>query len=157
MMDDLTDLYQQLILDHNKRPHNFGQLATCTHKADGHNPLCGDQITVYLTLNEAKITDVRFDGKGCAICKASASMMTDGLRNKTFAQAEAMFENFHALIAGEGQVDTQLLGKLAAFSGVRQFPVRVKCATLAWHTLRAALKQQSQPVNTEEAEATYGS
>lgn len=141
-MYDLGDLYQELILDHNARPHNFGELAQATHKAEGYNPLCGDHVTVYLTLDAGTIRDVRFSGNGCAISKASASLMTDQLKGKTPAQAEELFGRFHALVTGDGSDDGATLGKLAAFAGVREFPMRVKCATLAWHTLRAALETQ---------------
>ena len=146
-MDDLGDLYQELILDHNARPHNFGSLAHATHQADGYNPLCGDQFTIFLQVHDNTIADVRFSGKGCAISKASASLMTDQLKGKTMAEAQGLFERFHALVAGDG--DSANLGKLAAFAGVREFPMRVKCATLAWHTLRAAMEHPGERVSTE--------
>jgi nitrogen fixation NifU-like protein len=150
-MSDLRDLYQQLILDHNARPHNFGEMPQATHQAEGFNPLCGDHVVIYLKLDGGVIADVRFAGKGCAISKASASLMTDGLKGKTLAEAQALFQRFHALVTGEegaegGEV---ALGKLSAFAGVREFPMRVKCATLAWHTLRAALDQKTDVVTTE--------
>ncbi len=156
MNSELGDLYQQLILDHNRRPRNFGPLADATHHAEGYNPLCGDKITVYLTLDaDQVVTQVRFDGKGCAISKASASLMTDQLKGKTVAQADSLFRNFHALVAGVGAPDEVALGKLAAFGGVREFPMRVKCATLAWHTFRAALQQAAVPISTETRDTAY--
>ncbi|HET6347330.1 MAG TPA: SUF system NifU family Fe-S cluster assembly protein [Myxococcota bacterium] len=148
-MSDLQDLYQELILDHNARPHNFGAMAQATHQAEGYNPLCGDQVVVYLRLDGDVITDVRFDGKGCAISKASASLMTDHLKGKKIDQAQALFRRFHALVTGDGDGGNAELGKLAAFSGVREFPMRVKCATLAWHTLRQALDHKTDVVSTE--------
>ena len=152
-MGDLGDLYQQLILDHNARPRNFGELATATHRAEGFNPLCGDHVTIYLQLEGGTIRDVRFAGKGCAISKASASLMTDHLKGRSIDEAKAIFARFRALVAGpdggEAEPSTDGLGKLAAFAGVREFPMRVKCATLAWHTLRAALEEKSDVVSTE--------
>jgi nitrogen fixation NifU-like protein len=156
MLNDLGDLYQQLILDHNRRPHNFGPMPEATHKADGYNPLCGDKVTVFLHVEADTIVGVRFDGQGCAISKASASLMTDALRGKRVADAEALFGAFHTLLTGDAAAAvTQTaapipLGKLQAFGGVREFPMRVKCATLAWHTLRAALHDRPEPVSTEE-------
>jgi nitrogen fixation NifU-like protein len=156
MFDDLGDLYQQLILDHNARPRNFGQMPDATHKADGYNPLCGDKVTIFLQVQADTITGVRFDGQGCAISRASASLMTDALSGKPLAEVEALFAAFHSLLTQEPPpddapvpTDAVALGKLEAFSGVREFPMRVKCATLPWHTLRAALQQQQQPVSTE--------
>lgn len=150
-MNELSDLYQQLILDHNARPHNFGEMPDATHQADGYNPLCGDQVTVFVKLDEAsRISAVRFSGKGCAISKASASLMTDFLRGKSLDETNAAFEQFRALVSGKEDADASVLGKLAALAGVREFPMRVKCATLAWHTLRAALqKEAGAPVTTE--------
>ena len=150
-MSDLGDLYQEQILEHNKAPRNFRQLATANRHAEGHNPLCGDHFTVYLDVEGDQIRDISFEGSGCAISKASASMMTQMLKGKTRGEAEQLFERFHNLVTGrsgsnEGQAD---LGKLAVFSGVSEFPVRVKCATLAWHTLLAALKDDEAPVTTE--------
>lgn len=143
-MDALADLYQQLIMDHNARPRNFGPLPEATHAADGHNPLCGDQVHVAVQLQDGTLTDVRFEGQGCAISKASASLMTDRLRGLSREDAEAVFDAFHTLVAGSDEkqaaLDDALLGKLLAFSGVRGYPMRVKCATLAWHTLHTALK-----------------
>lgn len=151
-MSDLMDLYQEVILDHNRQPRNFGDLPEADHKARGHNPLCGDQLNVYLTLADDVITDVRFDGSGCAISKASASLMTEAVKGRTLAEAETLFEGFHELLTGDPSVRGEAsadLGKLAVFEGVRAFPVRVKCATLAWHTLQAALSGDTEQVSTE--------
>jgi len=145
-MDGLSDLYQELILDHNARPRNFGPLPAATHNAEGYNPVCGDQITVHMAIEGDVIQKVAFEGKGCAISKASASLMTDQLAGKSLDDAQKLFQIFHALLAGSEAVpqeDEPQLGKLLAFSGVRAFPMRVKCATLAWHTLQAALKNPS--------------
>jgi len=149
-MSDLRELYQEVILDHNKQPRNFRKLENANREAEGHNPLCGDEVTVYLDVEDGVIKDISFQGKGCAISKASASMMTAALKGKTVAEAEAIFGQFHAMVMGEDEdVDAENLGKLAVFSGVREFPARVKCASLAWHTLHAALEQQDTPVSTE--------
>lgn len=151
-MNELGDLYQQLILDHNARPHNFGELQDATHQAEGFNPLCGDQVVVYVKLDGNRITDVHFSGKGCAISKASASLMTDHIKGKTLAEVQATFGVFHNLVTGHAANDSDAeagLGKLIAFQGVREFPMRVKCATLAWHTLRAAIDQKTDVVTTE--------
>jgi len=150
-MSDLRELYQQVILDHYKKPRNFHKLADANRLAEGHNPLCGDQITVYLHLDGDLIKDISFDGAGCAISKASASMMTAALKGKTRGEAESLFEKFHDMITGKvGEThDPAGLGKLEVFCGVSEFPVRVKCASLAWHTLRAALEGKDQPVTTE--------
>ena len=151
-MSELRELYQEVILDHNKKPRNFGALETANRHADGHNPLCGDQISVYLKLNGDVIEDIRFQGQGCAISKASASMMTSALKGKTLPEAEAIFESFHEMVAGPEELEeeeVEALGKLAVFSGVREYPARVKCASLAWHTLHAALENDEQPVSTE--------
>lgn len=154
MMGEFGDLYQQLILDHNARPRHFGPLPGHTHEALGNNPLCGDALVVRLEIRGDTIEHVRFEGQGCAISKASASLMTDFLTGKTLAFAEATFGQFHELVttrAGrEIKVDTESLGKLAALGGVRDFPMRVKCATLAWHTLRAAIAKTGKPASTEE-------
>jgi nitrogen fixation NifU-like protein len=149
-MNDLQDLYQELIIDHSKHPRNFAELAGATHQAQGYNPLCGDRVKVFLKVEGETIQDIRFQGAGCAISTASASLMTDRLKGKTRAQAAALFQQFHNLVAGEG-CDTggPELGKLAVFSGVREYPVRVKCATLVWHTLRAALESKQEVVSTE--------
>jgi nitrogen fixation NifU-like protein len=154
-MGDLRDLYQEVILDHSKRPRNFGELAGANRRAEGYNPLCGDRETVYVRLENEILKDVGFRGSGCAISTASASMMTDSVKGKTRAEAEALFTRFHDLITGrDGKSDSAKsdLGKLAVFSGVREFPVRVKCATLPWHTLKAALDGEQTTVSTELTE-----
>jgi len=150
-MTNLQDLYQDLILDHNKRPRNRGTIDHPALHAQGFNPLCGDRVDIFLTVEGGVIRDVRFDGKGCAISTASASIMTDAVKGRTIEQARALFEQFHDLLtlSSDAPIDAQALGKLAAFSGVRQYPARVKCATLAWHTLNAALKNHDQPISTE--------
>ena len=140
-MSDLTDLYQEVILDHNRRPRNFGTLPTATHHANGHNPLCGDKLSLDLELAGGSVVNVMFQGSGCAISKASASLMTDAIKGRTVAEVETMFEAFHRMVTTpiSDPVDESGLGKLAVFSGVREFPARVKCASLAWHTMKAAL------------------
>ncbi len=150
-MSDLRDLYQEVILDHSRRPRNFGPLEGLSSAARGNNPLCGDQLTVYLRLEGDAIRDVRFEGKGCAISTASASLMTETVRGKTAEEAERIFERFHGAVTSAPDVplDEAELGKLAALVGVREYPVRVKCASLAWHTLRAALHGRRDPVSTE--------
>jgi nitrogen fixation NifU-like protein len=148
-MSELGDLYQEVILDHNKRPRNFRALPGADHHAVGHNPLCGDRMTVYLKVDGDVVTDVSFEGSGCAISKASASMMTESIKGKTRAQLEDLFKRFHGLVTGEPPAPGADLGKLVVFSGVSGFPVRVKCATLAWHTLRAALEEKPDAVSTE--------
>ena len=142
-MSDLRDLYQELILDHNRHPRNFGELASATNRAEGFNPLCGDRLTVSVAVDGDKISDVRFEGSGCAISKASASMMTAAVKDKSKEEAEKLFETFHAMVtqATPDKATLEALGKLAVFSGVREFPVRVKCASLPWHTLHAALSE----------------
>ena len=150
-MSELEELYQEVIIDHSRSPHNFGSLKGASRKAEGHNPLCGDQITVYLDLDQNVIRNIRFEGSGCALSKASASMMTASVKSKTKAEAERLFEQFHGMITGdqENGLDPSTLGKLAVFSGVREFPLRVKCVSLPWHTLRAGLDGAGQPVSTE--------
>ena len=150
-MPDLKELYQQVILDHNKNPQNFHKLEDANRKAEGYNTLCGDRITLYVRLENDVITDVGFEGTGCAIFKASASLMTQALKGKTKAEAEALFEKVHRMLTGEldPSANGNQLGKLAVFSGVCEFPVRVKCATLAWHTLKAALEAKDEIVSTE--------
>ena len=150
-MSDLRELYQELILDHTKKPRNFRKLETANSKADGHNPLCGDKVTVYLEMENDVVKDVSFQGSGCAISTASASMMTESLKGKTKAEVEILFARFHELLTGKEDYvpEADKLGKLIVFSGVKEFPIRVKCATLAWHTLRAAMDNQEQPVSTE--------
>jgi nitrogen fixation NifU-like protein len=150
LSDDLRDLYQQVIVDHSKRPRNFRALEHATRKVDGYNPLCGDKITLYLTLEGDVVRDISFQGAGCAISTASASLLTEALKGKSLKDAEALFESFHDLVTGLEPAHTEpKLGKLEAFSGVCDYPTRVKCATLAWHTLRAALKGGGEPVSTE--------
>ncbi len=141
-MSDLQELYQSLILDHNRSPRNFGALEGADRHAEGYNPLCGDQVKVELKLDGDRIGDIRFSGNGCAISKASASLMTTAVKGKTLSEAEALFDGFHGLVTGTAvPADPKAtLGKLAIFAGVAEFPVRVKCATLAWHTLRDAMK-----------------
>jgi nitrogen fixation NifU-like protein len=150
-MSDLRELYQAVILDHHKKPRNFRVLPGANRSADGFNPLCGDKVTVYLQIENGKVRDVSFQGSGCAISTASASVMTELLKGKTVEEAEALFQRFHQLVTGDisRPVEALGLGKLAAFAGVREFPVRVKCATLAWHTLRAALHEEHEEVTTE--------
>jgi nitrogen fixation NifU-like protein len=145
---DLNDLYQETIIDHSKRPRNKGALEHATHRAEGYNPLCGDRVTIELKIEDGRIAGASFQGSGCAISTASASLMTEALRSKTPEEAEQTFEKFHALLT-EDQLQAADLGKLAVFSGVRQYPMRVKCATLAWHTLRAALHGEGKAVSTE--------
>jgi nitrogen fixation NifU-like protein len=147
-MSDLTDLYQEVILDHNRRPRNFRVLENATHQAEGHNPLCGDKVEVFLTVDGDVITDVGFQGSGCAISRASASLMTDCLKGCPVADACALFDRFHKMVTTPPDVDVEDLGKLSVLAGVREFPVRVKCASLAWHTLKAAL-DRAQKASTE--------
>ena len=150
-MADLRDLYQEVILEHSKAPRNYRELKEADHKAEGYNPLCGDRFTVYLHLDGDSIRDISFQGSGCAISKASASMMTQSLKGKTRAEAEALFEKFHNVVTGHAEANGSEanLGKLSVFSGVSEFPTRVKCATLAWHTLQAALEGKQEAVSTE--------
>ena len=149
-MADLRDLYQEVILEHSKAPRNYRELAGANQHAEGYNPLCGDHFTVYLNVEGDSIRDITFQGSGCAISKASASMMTQALKGKSKTEAQKLFERFHALVTtGEANGDRPELGKLAVFSGVSEFPVRVKCATLAWHTLQAALEGKQDKVSTE--------
>lgn len=152
-MSDLRDLYQELILEHSKAPRNFRAVPDASLHAEGYNPLCGDHFTVYLQMEGDSIRDVAFQGAGCAISKASASMMTQTVKGKTKTEAEEIFHRFHELVTNQpranGASKGDDLGKLAVFAGVRDYPVRVKCATLAWHTLHAALEGSQQPVSTE--------
>jgi len=151
-MADLRELYQEVILEHSKAPRNFRELAAANRKAEGYNPLCGDHFTVYLDVEEGgKIRDIAFQGSGCAISKASASMMTQSLKGKSRADAEQLFDRFHKLVTGQlpANGNQAELGKLSVFAGVSEFPVRVKCATLAWHTLRAALEGKLETATTE--------
>jgi nitrogen fixation NifU-like protein len=149
-MSELSELYQQVILDHNKKPRNFHKLENANRKADGYNPLCGDQLSVYLHVEGDQVQDVSFEGSGCAISKASASMMTQAVKGKTKPEAEALFHEFHRMAMGEldEEHEPNSLGKLTIFAGVRDFPARVKCATLSWHTMHAALNEE-QAATTE--------
>jgi nitrogen fixation protein NifU and related proteins len=148
MSADLHELYQEVILDHNRRPRNFRVLDGGV-KAEGFNPLCGDRFTVYVRIDEGVIADVAFQGSGCAISKAAASLMTESVKGKTVAEATALFERFQRMITAPPDSPADQLGKLTALAGVRQFPVRVKCASLAWHTLRTALDSRDEVVSTE--------
>jgi nitrogen fixation NifU-like protein len=139
-MTDLRDLYQQVILDHNRSPRNFKALEHANRRADGDNPICGDKFTLYLHVEDDVIEDIGFQGSGCAISKASASLLTTAVKGKRKEEVEELFGRFHEMVTGKSDVDRKALGKLAAFGGVREFPARVKCAILAWHTLRAALE-----------------
>lgn len=149
-MSDLRELYQTTILDHYKKPRNFGPLPGETARAEGHNPLCGDRVTLHVLVDGGVVRDVRFEGSGCAISTASASMMTEAVKGKTIDEAERIFERFHQLIAGPSDAlpGPDEIGKLAVFSGVREYPTRIKCATLVWHALRSALGD-SKTVSTE--------
>ena len=150
-MSDLNELYQEVILDHNRRPRNFGTLPDATRIANGHNPLCGDKLKLYLRLDGDRIADVSFEGSGCAISKSSASLMTDAIKGRPIADARALFERFHQIVTTpvDEPIDEASVGKLAVLAGVREFPVRVKCASLPWHTLIAALDGADEPVKTE--------
>jgi nitrogen fixation NifU-like protein len=150
-MSDLSDLYQEVILDHNRRPRNFGTLANATRIANGHNPLCGDRLKLYLRLEGDRIADIAFEGSGCAISKASASLMTDAVKGRPIADARALFDRFHEVVTTpiDQPIDEAAVGKLAVLAGVREYPVRVKCASLPWHTLKAALDGADEPVKTE--------
>ena len=149
-MSELSELYQQVILDHNKKPRNFRKLENANHTAEGYNPLCGDHLTIYLALENDLVKEVGFEGSGCAISKAAASMMTQAVKGKSKQQAEDLFQEFHSMVTGElnEEMEENSLGNLKIFAGVREFPVRVKCATLPWHTLHAALNKKDQ-VSTE--------
>ena len=156
-MTELNDLYQEVILDHNRRPHNFRAIESPTAKQEGYNPLCGDRLTLYLSIDGDVIKDVAFQGSGCAISKASASLMTDAVKGKTVEQARELFDQFHDMITSNPDTPAADLGKLSVFSGVREFPTRIKCASLAWHTMKAAVANDSTralsevegPVSTE--------
>lgn len=150
-MADKRVLYEQVILDHNKKPRNFEKLADATHEADGYNALCGDQFTIFLKMDGDRIDEVAFHGAGCAISKSSASVMTTLVKGKTRKEAEELFKRFHSLVTStpETPVDETNLGKLMVFSGVREYPVRIKCATLPWHTMLAALDGKKDKVSTE--------
>ncbi|HEY8539563.1 MAG TPA: SUF system NifU family Fe-S cluster assembly protein [Steroidobacteraceae bacterium] len=147
---DLKDLYRDVIVDHNRHPRNFGKLEPADVHAQGHNPLCGDRLTLYANLDGDRISDIKFEGSGCAISVSSASLLTEAVKGKTRAEVQQLFEDVHALLTRhDANVDLEKLGKLAALSGVREFPARVKCASLCWHTLNAALESKSEPVSTE--------
>ena len=160
MTSELRELYQETILDHSRKPRNFGALPEANRTAEGYNPLCGDRGTVYVQLADDRVTDVAYQGAGCSISTASASMMTEGVKGKTRPQAEALFERFHDLITSDPQQASRRaipeLGKLTVFAGVSEFPVRVKCAALPWHTFKAALEGAEQPVSTETSESSSG-
>ena len=150
MFDDLRDLYQEVIFDHNRNPRNFRVIDDADRKVEGFNPLCGDRLTLYLKLDDDVITDASFQGSGCAISTASVSLMTEIIKGKTEAEAEALFKTFHEMTTGKDEaVNLEAVGKLAVLAGVREYPARVKCATLAWHTLDAALKSDAESVSTE--------
>jgi len=146
-VNDLRDLYQEMIFDHYRQPRNYGKLENANHKAEGYNPLCGDKVSLTLTLKDGVIHDLKFEGSGCAISTASASLMTEALKGKTAEEALSMLEDFKALVTGASVAKD--MGKLTVLAGVQAFPQRVKCATLAWHTLQAALKSSTEPVTTE--------
>jgi len=149
-MSDLREIYQQLILDHNKNPRNFRVIDTAQHVADGNNPLCGDRVTLYVDLDGDKIADIAFQGSGCAISKASASLMTDALKGKTIEEADTLFQSFQKMVTDKNtEPNIQIMGKLAVFSGIRDYPTRVKCATLPWHAAHAALHNHQDPITTE--------
>lgn len=151
-MSDLRDLYQEVILDHNRNPRNFGKLEGANRSAEGYNPLCGDQMTLYLQVDDdGVIRDAAFEGNGCAISKSSSSLMTSEIKGKTVQDAETMFQRFHKMLTEDSdfEEDLETIGKLAVFAGVKEYPVRVKCATLSWHTLKGALENKQEPVTTE--------
>jgi len=150
-MSEMRELYQETILDHHRKPRNFGTLENANRHSEGYNPLCGDRVTVYLIVEDDVIKDVAFEGSGCAICMASTSVMTMEIKGRTLAEVEKLFGVFHALVAGapDEVPDLERLGKLAVFHGVREYPVRVKCATLPWHTVKAALADDGEPITTE--------
>lgn len=152
-MSALNEIYQEVILDHYRKPRNYSAMPEANHQAGGHNPLCGDRVTIFLEVEDGIVKNATFQGAGCAISTASASMMTDAVRGKTVEEAQALFRRFHDMLTGRGAVDSDIeddLGKLEALAGVREIPIRVKCATLAWHTMKAALESQaSAPVSTE--------
>lgn len=148
MNTDLQDLYQEVILDHNRRPRNFRAIED-GRRAEGYNPLCGDRLTVYLRIDNGRIADASFEGTGCAISKASASLMTEAVKDKTLAEADELFARFHAMITRAPEEPVEDLGKLSVLAGVRQFPIRVKCASLPWHTLRSAIDARDEVVSTE--------
>ena len=148
-MFDIKDLYQEIIVDHNRNPRNFGVIADADKTMEGFNPLCGDKLKLYIKIDGKNISDIAFDGTGCAISVASASLMTDAMKGKSIDEAETLFNNFHDLITTENGIDSDHLGKLAVLAGVKDFPARVKCASLCWHTLHSALIDDDKPVTTE--------
>jgi len=148
-MSEFNELYQQIILDHSRHPRNFREMEACENHAKGHNPLCGDRIDVFLKIEGGVISDASFRGQGCAISQSSASIMTELLKGKTPEEARRMYENFHAVVTGEGSDAAQDLGKLEIFAGVRNYPSRVKCASLAWHTMKNALESGQEIIKTE--------
>ena len=149
MSAELRELYQTVILDHYKKPRNYGRPAGADRQAEGVNPLCGDHVHVYARLEDDRVAEVGFEGSGCAISTAAASLMTQAVKGHTTGEVDAIFERYHELVTGRGDVDPESLGKLAVLAGVREFPARVKCATLAWHALHAALEGAAEPVSTE--------
>ena len=149
-MLDLKELYQEVIVDHNRNPRNFGKIDNANHALEGFNPLCGDRLILYLNIDNDQISDISFDGNGCAISVASASLMTEAMKGKTLGEAETIFNCFHDVITKDGaEINLEELGKLAVLAGVRDYPTRVKCATLCWHTLHSALEGSDNPVSTE--------
>jgi len=148
-MFDIKDLYQEIIVDHNRSPRNFGKLDDADKTIEGFNPLCGDKLILYLKTDGQKINDIAFDGSGCAISVASASLMTDAMKGKSLAEAETLFNEFHNLITTDDEFDSEHLGKLAALAGVKEYPARIKCASLCWHTLHSAIQDDDTPVSTE--------
>ena len=150
-MSDLTDLYQEVILDHNRRPRNWGALADATRKAEGYNPLCGDRLTLHVKIDGDRLTGVSFEGSGCAISKASASLMTDAVKGRTLGEALELFDRVHEMLTTpiDQPIDDSRVGKLAVLGGVREFPARVKCASLAWHTLKSAITNPAEIARTE--------
>lgn len=148
-MFDIKDLYQEVIVDHNRSPRNFGKIDDADKTLEGYNPLCGDKLTLYLKTDGDIINDISFDGSGCAISVASASLMTDAMKGRSFEEAENIFDNFHNLITTDDDIDIEQLGKLAALAGVKAYPARVKCASLCWHTLHSVIEGGSSPVKTE--------
>lgn len=151
-MSELSELYQEVILDHNRRPHNFRVIEGATRQ-EGYNPLCGDRLTLYVAMDGDVIKDVAFQGSGCAISKASASLMTDALKGKTADEARALFDQFHAMVTSDHTHPAADLGKLSVLAGVREFPARIKCASLAWHTMKAAVAHPSTPLGASDTDA----
>jgi nitrogen fixation NifU-like protein len=149
-MSELSDLYQEVILDHNRRPRNFRTIDDASRQQEGYNPLCGDRLTLYVTLDGDRIADVAFQGTGCAISKASASLLTETVKGKTVAEARELFEKFHDMVTSSPETEAADLGKLSVLSGVREYPTRVKCASLAWHTLKAAVSGETDTAVTTE-------